>query len=52
MPSVVAIVVTFNPDTEVLNVLVKAIEPQVNSVIVVDNGALQDTTGGQNWKNA
>lgn len=39
MHSVVAIVVTFNPDTEVLNTLLKAIESQVSSVIIVDNGS-------------
>jgi len=37
--NVIAIIVTFDPETEVLIALLKAIEPQVTDVIVVDNGS-------------
>lgn len=42
MYNVVAIIVTFNPDAEVLYALLKAIEPQVTHIVVVDNGSPVD----------
>ncbi len=39
MYSVAAVVVTYNPEAEVLNALLKAIEQQVAYIIVVDNGS-------------
>lgn len=40
--NIVAVVVTLHPETEVLGALLKALEPQVNSVVVVDNGSGKD----------
>jgi len=43
MNNLVAIIVTFNPDTEVLNALLKALESQVAYIVVVDNGSPAET---------
>lgn len=45
MNNLVAIIVTFNPDTEVLNTLLKALESQVAHIVIVDNGSTVETVG-------
>lgn len=38
-----AIIVTFNPDTEVLKTLIKSLAPQVNHIFIIDNGSSKNT---------
>jgi rhamnosyltransferase len=43
MPKIVSIIVTYNPDNIVLLQLLKALENQVNYIIVIDNGSIYKT---------
>ena len=45
---VVAVVVTFNPDIQILSELLDALEAQVESVVIIDNGSKLDL---QTWNN-
>jgi len=53
MPIIVSIIVTYNPDNIVLLQLLKAIENQVNYIVVVDNGSIEKiclNTHGKTFK--
>ncbi|CNK75266.1 dTDP-rhamnosyl transferase RfbF [Yersinia aleksiciae] len=44
--SISAVVVTFNPEVEVFKLLIKSIIPQVDQLIIVDNGSLSEIRSG------
>ena len=48
--SVAAVVVTFQPDLEVLGLLIDALVAQVESIIVVDNGSHEDLDAWHNQR--